>query len=60
MKKLLTIIRQSGYRGYLPIETLAMKRREYDSFYVEIPKMLAELRDAIASTRSIAPQSQAK
>jgi sugar phosphate isomerase/epimerase len=59
MKKLLTIIRQSGYRGYLPIETLAMKRKGYDSF-VEIPKMLAELRDAIASTESIAPQSQTK
>ena len=45
MKKLINIIRQSGYRGCLPIETLAMKRKGYDSF-VEIPKMLAELREA--------------
>jgi sugar phosphate isomerase/epimerase len=59
MKKLLTIIRQSGYRGYLPIETLAMKRKGYDSF-VEAQKMLTELRDAIAATESIAPQSQTK
>ncbi len=49
MKKLINIIRQSGYRGYLPIETLAMKRKGYDSF-VEIPKMLAELREALAVT----------
>ena len=49
MKKLLTIIRKSGYRGYLPIETLSMKRPGYDS-YVEVPKMLAELNEAIAAT----------
>jgi sugar phosphate isomerase/epimerase len=49
MKRLLTIIRQSGYRGYLPIETLAMGRPGYDSF-VAVPAMLAELREAIAAT----------
>jgi sugar phosphate isomerase/epimerase len=59
MKKLLTIIRQSGYRGYLPIETLSMRRPGYDSF-VEVPRMLAELRDAIAATESIAPKSSVK
>jgi sugar phosphate isomerase/epimerase len=59
MKRLLTIIRQSGYRGYLPIETLSMRRKGYDS-HVEVPKMLAELRAAIAATASIAPHARAK
>ena len=49
LKKLVTIIRQSGYRGYLPIETLASGRKGYDSF-VEIAKMLTALREAIAAT----------
>ena len=49
MKKLITIIRQSGYRGYLPIETLGMGRTGYDSC-VEVEKMLVELRAAIAAT----------
>ena len=48
-KKLVTIIRQGGYRGYLPIETLAMGRRNYDPF-VEVAKVLAEMRAAIATT----------
>jgi hypothetical protein len=52
---LLAIIRKSGYRGYLPIETLSMKRPGYDS-YVEVPKMLKELGEAIAATASIAPE----
>ncbi len=47
MKKLVKIIRQSGYRGYLPIETLASGRKNYDPF-VQAAKMLAELRAAIA------------
>jgi len=59
LKKLLTIIRQSGYRGYLPIETLAMNRPGYDS-YVAIPQMLAELRTAIAGTEGIAPLAPKK
>jgi len=49
MRKLLTIIRKSGYRGYLPIETLAQNRKDYDSF-VAVPKMLASLRRAIEET----------
>ena len=49
MKRLLTIIRQSGYRGYLPIETLRMGRSEYDSFQ-EISRMLAELQAAMDVT----------
>lgn len=49
LKRLLTLIRQSGYRGYLPIETLSMGRKDYDSFR-EIPRMLGELRAAIDAT----------
>ncbi len=48
-RKLVAIIRQSGYRGYLPIETLSMRRQDYDPF-VEVPKVLFELREAIAAT----------
>ncbi|MEY3895555.1 MAG: hypothetical protein RLZZ214_1074 [Verrucomicrobiota bacterium] len=52
MKKLITIVRQSGYRGYLPIETLSSGRKGYDSF-VEVPKMLAELNEAITATAAV-------
>ena len=55
MKKLLTIIRESGYRGYLPIETLSMKRKDYDPF-IEVPKVLRELREAMEATTTIAPE----
>ncbi len=59
MKKLVTIIRRSGYRGYLPIETLASGRKNYDSF-VEASKMLVELQAAIAATEGVASLSPAK
>jgi sugar phosphate isomerase/epimerase len=59
MKKLATIIRRSGYRGYLPIETLASGRKGYDSF-VAVPKMLAELREAIEATGTVTPSTSAK
>lgn len=49
MKKLIAVIRRSGYRGYLPLETLAMKRKDYDPF-VAVPKLLAELRVAVHET----------
>ena len=52
MLKLVTIIRRSGYRGYIPIEPLSMRRPGYDS-YVEIKKMHAELRAAHAATETI-------
>lgn len=55
-KKLLTIIREAGYRGYLPIETLSSGRKGYDSF-VEVPKILAELNAAINATASITSKS---
>ena len=54
--RLLKIIRRSGYRGYLPIETLSPRggRGNYDPFTV-VPKFLADLRAAIEATASIAP-----
>jgi sugar phosphate isomerase/epimerase len=52
MTRFVTIVRRSGYHGYLPIETLRMGRANYDSF-VEIPKMLAQLRKAIAATSRV-------
>lgn len=48
MKKLVSIIRAAGYRGYLPVETLSMHRKEYDPF-VEVARVLAELRSALAN-----------
>ncbi len=59
MKKLVTIIRQSGYRGYVPIETLSMRRKDYDP-RVEVSKMLEQLRAAIAATESITPRPRGK
>jgi sugar phosphate isomerase/epimerase len=46
LKKLVKVLRASAYRGYLPIETLAMGRRDYDPF-VEVAKMVAEMRSAL-------------
>ncbi|AOS44329.1 Xylose isomerase-like TIM barrel [Lacunisphaera limnophila] len=54
MTKLVGIIRRSGYRGYVPIETLAMGRPGYDPS-IETTKMLAELRAGLAATESITP-----
>ena len=42
MKKLIRIIRESGYRGYLPIETLPP-----DDPRIEVPVLLGELKRAI-------------
>ena len=55
LKKTVAIIRRSGYRGYLPIETLSMGRKGYDSF-VAVSQMLAGLRDAIAASEPVAPK----
>lgn len=51
LNKLLRIVRASGYRGYLPIETLSPRASggTYDP-YVVVPKFLGELRQAIAAT----------
>lgn len=49
LKRLVHIVRDSGYRGYLPIETLSPRGgRNYDPFVV-VPKFLEELREAIAA-----------
>ena len=47
-KKLVTIICDGGYRGFLPIETLSMGRKNYDPFS-EVAKVLMELRTSIAT-----------
>jgi sugar phosphate isomerase/epimerase len=50
LKRLLEIVRASGYRGYLPIETLSPRGGgDYDPFKV-VPKFLAEVRAALAAT----------
>jgi sugar phosphate isomerase/epimerase len=51
LKKLLAVIRKSGYRGYLPIETLSPRGGggNYDP-YKTVPKFVADLRKAITET----------
>jgi hypothetical protein len=50
LKRLVRIVRDSGYRGYLPIEMLSPRGGgTYDPFAV-VPKFLKELREAIAAT----------
>ena len=47
-KKLAKIIHDGGYRGFLPIETLAMGRSDYDPF-AEVRHVLLAMREAIAA-----------
>jgi len=47
--KLIKIVRKSGYTGYLPIETLSPRGKEYDPYAV-VPAFLQQVRDAIAKT----------
>jgi sugar phosphate isomerase/epimerase len=49
LPKLIRIVRNSGYRGYLPIEALSPKGKPYDPYTV-VPGFLKQLRDAIAET----------
>lgn len=49
LKRVVSIARRGGYRGYIPIETLSVKGQPYDP-YVLVPKFLAELQAAIAAT----------
>jgi sugar phosphate isomerase/epimerase len=50
LKRLMRIVRDSGYRGYLPIETLSPRGGSgYDPFTV-VPKFLNEVRAALAAT----------
>ena len=44
--RLMKIIKKSGYRGYLPVETLTVKGIPYDPFAL-VPTLLKELRTAI-------------
>lgn len=46
LARLMKIIRKSGYKGYLPIETLSVKGRPYDP-YTLVPNFLNEVRQAI-------------
>lgn len=48
MEKLVRIIRESNYRGYVPIETLPLpeKEDEYDA-YARVPELLGALRAAL-------------
>lgn len=46
-RKLARIIRDGGYRGFVPIETLSMGRMDYDPA-AEVVKVLAAMRTAIA------------
>jgi len=45
-KRLVRIITDGGYKGYLPVETLAIRGKEYDPFAL-VPEMIKELDAAI-------------
>ena len=47
MRKIVKIARDAGYNGYLPIESLPMGRKNYDT-PGELKRMLKELKAAIA------------
>jgi sugar phosphate isomerase/epimerase len=49
MIRLLKIIRKSGYRGYIPLETLSTPGKDYDPFKV-VPQYMDMIRKAIAAT----------
>lgn len=45
VNRLMNIIKKSGYRGYLPVETLKMKDTPYDPFML-VPAFMKELKAA--------------
>jgi sugar phosphate isomerase/epimerase len=49
-KKLAGIIHAGGYRGFVPIETLSMGRKDYNPA-AEVVKVLSAMRQAIASLK---------
>lgn len=49
-RRLVRILRAGGYRGFVPIETLAMGRKDYDPA-VEVLKVLDGLREALGEPR---------
>jgi len=50
LNRLLKIVRRSGYRGYLPIETVSAGKDEPYDPYKDIPPFLAKVRQAIKET----------
>lgn len=48
LARLMRIVRQSGYKGYLPVETLSVKGRLYDP-YTLVPAFVDEVKQAIAN-----------
>jgi sugar phosphate isomerase/epimerase len=48
--KLVKILHDSGYRGFVPIETLSMGRKDYDPA-AEVIKVLKAFREAMANQR---------
>ena len=44
--KIIKILRENNYRGYLPVETLENKSKAYDPF-VLVPEMIHELNSAM-------------
>ena len=52
--KLLKIVNESGYRGYLPIETLSPRGKPYNPFVV-VPAFLKQLREAMESAAPARP-----
>jgi sugar phosphate isomerase/epimerase len=49
LKRLMTIVRKSGYSGYLPIETLSPRGKPYDPYAV-VPEFLKLVRAALLQT----------
>ena len=49
-KRLVKIIHEGGWRGFVPIETLAMGRKDYDPA-AEVVKVLQAMREAIVEVR---------
>lgn len=47
--RVMKIVRKSGYSGYLPIETLQPRGKEYDPFTL-VPMFLKQVREALART----------
>jgi sugar phosphate isomerase/epimerase len=52
--RLMKIVKESGYSGYLPIETLSPRGKPYDPFVV-VPAFLNQLREAMESAAPARP-----
>jgi sugar phosphate isomerase/epimerase len=46
-KRLVQIVKEGGYKGYFPVETLLVSGKPYDPFAL-VPEMIAELQKAIS------------